>query len=395
MSCALLKPEKDEIIINGYPRVMRADVAELKGEFEPGQIVDVLDSKGNFIAKGYANPYSRIFVRVLSYDPAEKIDAEFFFKCLQKAKEFRDKITERSDPPEKSCRAVYSESDFLPGLIVDRFEDHLVIQILTYGFEVRREILIDSLAEIFKPKSIFEKSDASIREQEQLKLRSEPVYGNPPEVIPFKQHGLTFLADVTQGQKTGFFLDQRDNRAAFAKYISAGQKVLDCFCYTGSFSIYAASKGAEVIGIDSSRRALELAKKTAELNNLEKLCDFQEAKVFEKLRELEESEQVFDAIVLDPPAFAKHKGAVRNALRGYWTINMRAFKLLKPGGILVSCSCSQQVDEGSFLEAIRAAAYEAQRKIRFLEVRGQSWDHPILADLPETRYLKCAIVQAY
>ena len=392
-----LKSEKEKTILAGYPRVLRADVSEIKGSFEPGDVVDVVASSGGWVGRGFINPFSRVCVRVLSFGKKDDIDDEFFFRRLEEAKTFREKVAAVG---EVAYRAVFSESDGLPGLILDKFGDILVIQILTMGIEVRREFFITSLRELFEPAGIFERSKGNVRKGELLSPRIAPAYGNCPDVVSFQQRvgskqfpPLSLFANVKRGQKTGFFLDQRDNRRAFAKYVHPGDRVLDCFCYTGSFALTAAQKGAFVIGVDIAEEALSLAKEAAVLNGLEKLCHFEIADVFDKLQALEAEKALFNAIALDPPAFARHRGAVKSARRGYYNINLRALRILRPGGILVSCSCTQQIDENTFLKMLREAAWEAKRTLRFLEIRGQSLDHPILANLPETRYLKCVIAQ--
>jgi len=399
MAQVKLKAEKEKHILAGYPRVLRADVSEIKGAFEPGDVVDVVDSLGGWVGRGFINPFSRVCVRVFSFDKESDINDEFFYRRLEEAKAFREKV---AAVDEVAYRAVFSESDGLPGLIVDKFGDYLVISILTMGIEVRREFFITSLRELFSPSGIFERSKGNVRKGELLSPRIEPAYGNCPDVISFQQRvgpqqspPLYLFANVKRGQKTGFFLDQRDNRCAFAKYVHPGDRVLDCFCYTGSFALAAAQKGAFAIGVDIAEKAISLAKEAAILNGLEKLCHFEIANVFDRLQDLEIEKTLFDAIVLDPPAFARHKGAVKNARRGYYNINLRALRLLRPGGILVSCSCTQQLDENTFLKMLREAAWEAKRILRFLEIRGQSPDHPILANLPETRYLKCVIAQVW
>ena len=407
-----LKAEKEELILTGYPRVLRADVAEITGDFEPGDVAAVLDSSGEWVGSGFINPFSRVCVRMLSFDQEEDINDEFFYRKLEEAKVFREKIVAVD---EDAYRAVFSESDGLPGLIVDKFGDYLVMQILTMGIEVRREFFVKALRQLFSPEGIFERSKGNVRKHELLSPRIAPAYGKCPDVIPFHQRvgpqqfpPLHLFANVKRGQKTGFFLDQRDNRRAFAKYVQPGDRVLDCFCYTGSFALTAAQKGAFALGVDVAERAISLAKEAAAINGLGDLCRFEIADVFDRLRELElglsENKDLrptrhpleptlFDAIVLDPPAFTRHKGGVKNALRGYYNINLRAMRLLRPGGILMSCSCTQQIDENTFLEMLREAAWGAKRSLRFLEIRGQSPDHSILADLPETRYLKCVIAQ--
>ncbi len=383
-----LKLQAEELIRTGYPRVFQKQIASKKGKISPGDIVDVLDSRGAFVARGTANPYSRILVRILSYDPDESIDNDFFYGRLRAAKELRDRYA-----VETSYRAVFSESDRLPGLIVDRFDAYLVCQIGMMGMEVRREAIFSMLQELYAPKGIFEKSSATMRKPEHLTPRVQLIAGDCPALIPFEQNDLIFLNDVMHGQKTGFFLDQRDNREAVSRYVRKEDHVLDGFSYTGGFSLIAAKAGARVTAFDISERPLRIAQEAAARNALQDRCNFQQVDAFAKLRELEEAQAQFDMVILDPPAFAKHRGVLPNALRGYRIINRRAMNLLPEGGILVSCSCTQQVSEGMFLEMLNQAADDVKRELRLLEVRRQPFDHPVLASLPETRYLKCVIGQ--
>jgi 23S rRNA (cytosine1962-C5)-methyltransferase len=396
-SC-ILKKEKELRIKNGHPWVFRGDIAEYRGALEPSDIVQVCDSRGEFVALGYINPISKITVRILSRRQDEVIDKDFFYQRLKTALELREQLASN----DTSYRLFFAESDGIPGLIIDRYNDYLVIQVLTLGIETRKQTIVSALIDMLTPKGIFEKSNAKSRELEGLQPQSQLLYGDFPlnkggqggcfpDVIEIQQDGLIFLVDVEQGQKTGFFLDQRENRRAFAKYVKAGDKVLDCFCYTGSFALIAAQKGAQAMGLDASSRAIEISKEVAKINKLEHACQFQEADVLPTLRELDKTEQQFDVIVLDPPAFAKDQKSIQGAMRGYKEINLRAMKLLKEGGFLLTCSCSQHIDESGFLNMLQVAAHDAQRRLKILEIRGQSWDHPIDVNFPESRYLKCVI----
>ena len=385
---AILKPKADVLIRNGYPRILRANVSQIKGEVTAGDIVDVVDSRGDFIGRGVANPHARVFVRMLTYNPDESIDDAFFYNRLIQAQRLRDRYAK-----ETSYRAVFSESDGLPGLIVDRYEDYLICQINAAGIEVRREAIFSMLQEIYNPRGILEKSRGMARKSERLERRIETVLGECPDVIPFQMHGLKLLNDAITGQKTGFFLDQRDNREAVRRYVMAGNRVLDGFSYTGAFSLVAAQAGAQVTAFDISEQALTIAQQAAINNNLQTHCTFQQENAFAMMRELEENQVQFDMVILDPPAFAKHKGVLPKAIRAYRTLNRRAMKLLPDEGILVSCSCTQLVSEESFLDLLRNAARDVKKQIRFLEIRGQPFDHPVLVTLPETRYLKCVIAQ--
>jgi len=387
LASCILKKEKELRVKDGHPWVFRGDIAEYRGRFEAGDIIEVCDSAGGFLATGYINPMSKITIRILSRQQGEAIDENFFREELKSAMELRRRVA----GDKASYRLFFAEPDGIPGLIVDKYSEYLVMQVLTLGIEVRRDTIISLLIDLLNPKGIFEKSNVTSRKPEGLNAKSEVIYGDVPELIEIQFDGLTFLADVKQGQKTGFFLDQVENRRAFAKYVKQGDRVLDCFCYTGSFALIAAQKGAQTAGLDASRRALEVAQEAARLNNVN--CNFEEADVLSKLRELDAANEQFDAITLDPPAFAKKHSDLKSAKRGYKEVNLRAMKLLKRGGFLVSCSCSQHVGELSFLNILRLAARDAQRKLKFLEIRGQSWDHPIDANHPESKYLKCVIAQ--
>lgn len=391
----VLRPEKELRVKDGHPWVFRDNIARFQDVIGAGEIVEVLDSEGEFVAKGYINPISWITVRILSWDKEDEINYDFFLRKISQANEMRRRIIEgrRSLGMEdgEAYRVVYAEADGLPGLIVDRYGDYLVIQILTLGMEIRRDLIIGALVEIFNPKGIFEKSNPKSRLPEGLKPVVGVAWGEVPELITIQQDDLTLLVDPWEGQKTGFFLDQRENRRAFRGYVNPGDRVLDCFCYTGAFSMIAAKRGADVLGLDLSDRAIELCYQNAKLNGVEDRCRFEVDDVFKKLYEMDKDGERFDVIVLDPPAFAKSQDAVKSAIRGYKEINIRAMKLLKSGGILATSSCTQHIGEGTFLNMLGVSARKAKRRAQFLEIRSQPWDHPIAPNCPESRYLKFII----
>ncbi len=384
-----LKPEKERRIREGHPWIFRGDIAEYIGAFAPGDIVEVLDSAGEFLAKGYINPRSKITVRILSRQCDEKIDLPFLVRALQTAKALRTRLAGGSSV----YRAFFAESDGIPGLIVDRYDEYLVLQLLTLGVDIRRDEILATLIDLYRPKGIFETSNVRGREPEGLEPRNEVVYGEVPPVVEIQLGTIRFLVDIIKGQKTGFFLDQRDNRRRFSAYIRPGDRVLDCFCYTGSFALYATMSGAEVRAIDSSKRAIEISEETARLNGVESHCRFEVGEAFDWLNHSVEAGETFDVVNLDPPAFAKERSSVQYALRGYRAINHLAIRLIAPGGFLMSNSCSQLIEESDFLNVLQSAAHDAGRTIKFLEIRGQAWDHPIAGFFPESRYLKCVIAQ--
>lgn len=394
----VLRPEKELRVKEGHPWVFRDNISEFRAVVGAGEIVEVLDSKGEFIAKGYINPISWITVRILTRDREEEIDQEFFIRRIRQAHEARLRVIEgRKEmgmPEEEAYRVVYAEGDGLPGLIVDRYGDYLVIQIMTLGMDIRREMIVKALVEIFNPKGIYEKSNLRSRLPEGLKPVEGVVYGEVPELIEIRQDDLRLLVDPWRGQKTGFFLDQRENRRALRPYIRPGDRVLDCFCYTGAFSMMAAKRGGYVLGVDISERAIKLCYENAKLNRVLDRCRFEVGDVFDKLQELERSGERFDVVILDPPAFAKERETVRAALKGYREINAKAMRILKPGGILATSSCTHHVGESTFLNMLSVASRKAGRRIQFLEIRSHPWDHPISPYCSESRYLKFVICRA-
>jgi 23S rRNA (cytosine1962-C5)-methyltransferase len=378
-------------IKRGHPWVYRTEIETIYGTFEPGDIVAVEDHRGRFIGRGYINPASMITVRILTNDPDEKIDKVFWRRRLTAAVDYRRRVLAGAGTD--AYRVVFGEADFLPGLIVDKFGPYLVVQTLALGIERFKETLVEILDELLQPAGIYERNDAPVRELEGLELRSGFLKGPfDPQVI-IQENGLKFYVDLAAGQKTGYFLDQRENRAALQSLVK-GARVLDCFCHTGGFSVHAAHYGArEVLGLDISPEAIAMARRNAMLNGYGDLCSFEEANVFDALRELERREQMFDVVILDPPAFVKARKALEGAIRGYKEINLRAMKILSPGGFLVTCSCSYHMPEDLFLEVIQDAALDAHRRLRLLARRGQAPDHPVLLGYDESRYLKCLLLQ--
>ncbi len=375
----------------GHPWVYGTEVEDITGHFEPGDIVEVNDPKGKFLGRGYINPASQILVRILTRDRTEEINIDFFAKRIRAALDYRRRVVSGTD----SYRLIFAEADFLPALIVDKFGDYLVIQTLALGIDKYKDEIAGILDDLLKPAGIYERNDAAVRELEGLPLKAGFLKGPFEPLVEINENGMVFQVDLAGGQKTGYFLDQRENRMAL-QGIAEGARVLDCFCHTGAFSVYAARYGAkEVKGIDIASPALALAEKNASKNGFSGTCTFREGNAFDELRSLERNKEKYDLIILDPPAFTKSRRALEGALRGYKEINLRAMKLLPPGGFLVTCTCSYHMSESSFLDVINDAAKDAGRRLRLVELRRQSRDHPMLLASAETHYLKCAYLQVW
>jgi 23S rRNA (cytosine1962-C5)-methyltransferase len=385
MRTILLKKKEDRRIKRGHPWVFSNEVQALPADVVPGELVEVRDFAGGFIGRGYANPRSLITVRILTRT-REEIDAAFLERRISRARDLRTGLGFG-----ESFRAVYSEGDGLPGLIVDKYADTLVVQSLTAGIDGMLEMVIAALREAYGPKAIVLRNDVAVRELEGLAQEKRVVLGDAESLVTIEESGIRYRVDVLEGQKTGFFFDQRENRLALRDLVR-GRRTLDCFCYVGAWALSAAKYGAsEVIGIDSSEKAVALARSNAELNSLS--ATFETGDVFDRLRELERRKERFGCIILDPPAFVKSRAKVREALKGYKELNLRAMRILEPSGILVTCSCSHHIDQELFREMLIDAAWSAGRQARVLEMRSQSRDHPALLAARETQYLKCAILQ--
>ena len=383
-----LKPGRDQRVRAGSLWIYQGEIWSNTADVDPGSIVDVVDAKDRFLGRGYFNPASQISVRVLTR-VKEDITIDFFARRLQRAIAYRHRVA----PEARAKRIVFSEADLLPGIIVDQYEDCLVVQILTLGMEKFRETLLPLLVDLLSPKAIVERSDANSRLHEGLSERVGVCYGSITGEIIINEKTYRYLADLGSGQKTGHFLDQRLNRMVVASY-AKGLSMLDCFCHTGMFGIISALAGADsVVGVDIDAKSLRIAEKNAELNMVGAKCRFVEANAFDFLRAAVEKKEKFSLIVLDPPAFTKSKSRVEQALRGYKEINRRALQLLDKGGILVTCSCSHHISLELFQDVIFAAAADTGRQLRLRERRGQSPDHPILLGMPETEYLKCLILE--
>ena len=365
----------------GHPWIYRSDVAE-EPEKKPG-IVHVTDRKGKFLGQALYSPSSEIRVRLLTRG-IEPIDATWWTKHIGDAAERRAGISATA------WRAVHAEGDGLPSLVIDKYGPYIVAQLLSAGLESARADVVAAIREVFGPEGILLRNDAGVRKHEGLASEVVLAVGEVPEVVEVVEDGVKYLAAPWSGQKTGAFLDQRENRIMIAQHTKVGGRALDLFTYHGSFALHLARKAKEVIAVDQSTEALARGAENARLNGISNIA-WREANTFDLLRELERRREQFDTIVLDPPAFAKSKRDLDAALRGYKELNLRALKMLRPCGILVTCSCSYHVNEASFLEMLSSAALDARRILRLIEVRGQAKDHPVLLNVPETAYLKCVI----
>jgi len=386
MSTARVNKKGADRVRQGHLWIYRSDVVEVAAD--GGSVVRVTDERGNFIGQALFSDASQIALRFLTQS-SEEIDRDWWLRRI------RDAAGRRNIPPDTNAyRLIYSEGDLLPSLIVDRYDDVLVIQTLSQGSDALKSFLTEILIEEFNPRAVIERNDARVRELEGLPLIAAAVYGEAPAELEILQHGLRFRVEPLGGQKTGSFLDQRENRLATraAALTTNAIRALDCFTFNGAFALHLAPACESVIGIDISGEAVAAARRNAELNALRNV-EFREANVFDALREMEAAGERFDVIVLDPPAFAKNRASLKSAIRGYKEINLRALKLLNSGGVLVTCTCSYHVSEELFLEILAQAAIDAHRRVQIMEKRMQATDHPVLVGMPETYYLKCVIAR--
>ncbi len=390
MARTVLLPGKEKRVFTCHPWIFRSDIGRVEGEFLPGDVVDIVSSKGRFLARGYYNPNSQIALRIMTYREDESVDRALIFRRIHEAVEYR-----RAFADLKSCRLVFAESDRLPALIVDAFGDVLVLQCLALGMERFKQDIVDALVDELHPRGIWERNDVPVRKLEGLEMTTGLLYGEVPDRVLMTENGVKFWVDVKEGQKTGFFLDQKENRAAIAPFVK-DRTVLDCFTHTGSFALHAGKYGAkEVTGVDISEYACLFAAENAKLNGLQDRVRFVTANAFDLLSEQSRQGTRYDTIILDPPAFTKTRSAVESAIRGYKEINLRAMKMIAPGGYLITCSCSQHVLPEMFKEMVLDAAKDAKVLLRLVEFRTQGKDHPILPYARETQYLKCGIYQVF
>lgn len=383
-----LRRGREQRVLGGHPWVFRSDIEREDGAAD-GLPVRVLTAAGRFLAMAVYNPRSQISLRILSRRD-EPIDGAFIRGRVRRALDYRRRFADLN-----SCRLIFAESDGLPAVIADKFGDVIVVQILCLGMERFKADIVDALAQELSPRGVYERNDVPVRELEGLSQQTGLLWGEVPDRVEMQENGVRFLVDVKEGQKTGFFLDQKENRAAIAPFVP-GMRVLDCFTHTGSFALHAVRYGAaEVTGVDISEHACACALENARLNGVEDRVRFECANAFDFLRAQQTAKAQYDVVILDPPAFTKTRSAVEGALRGYKEINLRGMKLTRDGGFFVTCSCSQHVTPDLFRGMLLEAQKDAHVQLRQIEWRTQGRDHPILLASPETQYLKCGIFQVF
>ncbi len=383
MQRVFLKKGRERPVLHGHPWIFSGAVEKIEGESASAGIADVFDHQRNWLARGLYNPKSQIRVRVLTW-AKEEIDSSFFSRRLSLAAALRERLT---SPATDSYRVVNGEGDLLPGLVVDRYGEFLVCQFYTAGIDGLKSVVVDALSNLFNPRGIYDRSEGGVRDEEELPPSIGVLAGEePPELIRIEENGIRFLVDIRKGQKTGFFLDQRDNRALLST-LARDTAVLNCFAYTGGFAAYALKGGAKrVVSVETSRPALELAKQSFDLNGLavgER--DLVRADVFSYLKNCAEE---FDIVVIDPPALARRRGDVEAAAGGYKFLNLHALRLLQPGGLLLTFSCSSHISSDLFQKIVFGAAVDAGRRVQIVKQLGHAPDHPVSLHHPEGEYLK-------
>jgi 23S rRNA (cytosine1962-C5)-methyltransferase len=380
----ILRKNEEHRILAGHQWVFSNEIKSINGTPEAGDVIELLRHDEKLLGVGFYNPHSLIAFRLLSREP-ETITFEFFERRITQALQLRKRLY----PDEETFRLVHGEADYLPGLVIDKYNEYLSLQTLAVGMDRRTTLICDVLESIFHPKAIIERNESSLRSLEQLPQKKGVLRGTIGQTI-ISEYGVKFKAALMEGQKTGLFLDQRENRRAIQRYVK-GAAVLDCFCNDGGFALYAALAGAgSVLAFDSSETAIANAKVNATINEVPEIR-FETCDVFDKLPELDKTSQRFDVVILDPPSFSRNKKTVATALKGYREINAGALRLIRPGGILVTASCSHHVTDQSFVETIEASARLTHRTLQLLEWRGAAPDHPTLPAMPETAYLKFGI----
>jgi len=384
----ILRSRISDRVLKGHPWIYENEIASVEKNTPDGATVDVYNSKANFIGRGYYNSRSQIMVRLLTRNQQEEINDEFFYEKIAACWAYRQKLGYI-----ENCRLVFGEADGLPSLIIDKFNDYFVLQTMSLGMDLWKDAIVKALYRLFTPKGIYERNDVPVRELEGLEQKkgflSEPF---DTEII-IHENGLQFIVDLVNGQKTGYFLDQQDNRREVARIVKDAD-VLEAFCYTGTFGIHAAHYGAKkVLGLDISDFAIQTARRNAELNGLADRCEFQSVNAFDMLKQWSKEEKRWDVVMLDPPAFTKTRANIQKAITGYKEINLRAMKLVKKGGFLVTASCTNLVPPDLFMEIIQMAAKDAKRPLRQVCFRTQASDHPIVFNMDNTNYLKFLIVE--
>jgi 23S rRNA (cytosine1962-C5)-methyltransferase len=385
----LLRRGEDRRVRGGHPWIFSNEIEAVQGEAEDGGLVDVVDQRGAFLGRAYLNRRSLIAARMLTRG-RDAIDTAFFARRFERARAFR----EHCYPGEGAVRMVYGESDQVPGLVVDRYGDWLAVQVLTLGIECRLEMVREALQKVFAPAGAVLVCDSPLRELEGLPLRREAWWGDLPARVPVNVGGFALQVDVLGGQKTGLFLDQRENRRR-AEVHARGRNALDCFCYQGEWAMHLARGGAaSVLAIDSSEPALQIARENAARAGMQDRIAFVRGAVFDELRKLEREGRRFGLVVMDPPALIKSRRHLAAGVRTYRELNRAAMSLLEPEGVLVSASCSHHLDDPMFRQVLLESARQARRPMRVLDWAGEAPDHPQLLAVPETHYLKCAVLQA-
>ena len=382
-TCTLF-PGKEKRVYQAQTWIYRSEIAKADAAAQPGDVVRVCAANGTFLGQAFYNPLSQMSLRLLTRSEAP-VDEAFFRERIRRAIDYRRHFADLS-----SCRLIYSESDGLPGLVADAFGPVIVIQIMCRGMDRYRDTIVAALNDELGPQAVYERSDALVRRLEGLEETAGLLSGSLPEEIVMLENGIRFRVDVVHGQKTGYFLDQKENRAAIAPFVKGGT-VIDCFTHTGAFALHAARYGAKAVtAVDISEEALNTARSNAALNGFENIS-FECANAFDWLKAKTMTDERYDVVILDPPAFTKTRSTVDAARRGYKEINLRGMKLVRDGGYLVTCSCSQHMHRDEFVRVIMEAARDAHVRLMQVELRTQGRDHPILPSMPETEYLKCGI----
>ncbi|MBM3981041.1 MAG: class I SAM-dependent rRNA methyltransferase [Planctomycetes bacterium] len=389
----VLKPKRAQPFFGRHPWVFAGAVERVEGAPADGDEVELVSTAGNFVARGLYNARSKIVVRLYSWNEGVALDRAFFHNRLSRALAFRRDAL-KLHAPDAGYRVCFSEADFLSGLIVDRYGDWLAVQLSSLGLANRREMLVEILRELLEPKGVYLRPEKGIGKLEGVELRDQLLWGEPPPAdLTIRENGMTFLVNLTEGQKTGYYLDQRDNRAAVGR-LCAGKRVLDAFCYSGGFGLYAARGGAaEVLSLDSSEPALELGRRNAAANGFATIT-YQMGDVFRTLADLATAGRTFDVVVLDPPKFARDRASLPEAMKGYRRLHQLALRLLDRDGVLVSCCCTGLIAMTDLEELIAQVAVEARRDVQLLARRGAAPDHPVAATCRETGYLKCVLSRA-
>ena len=390
----LLKKGKEKAVLQRHPWLFSGAIERVKGKPADGDIVRLLSDRGEFMAYGFYNGQSRVALRLLEWDEAVEVNEDWFRKKVALAVAGRSNILNGST---NTCRLVFSEADYLPGLIVDKYADYLAVQVLTSGIERAMPVIIDELQKLLKPEGIFDKSDAGSRAHEGLDTINQVLGGkHPPELVKVIENGITYGINIAEGQKSGFYCDQRDNRRIAAEH-AKGKRVLDCFCYTGGFALNALkNSAASVTSVDSSALAIETLKKNVELNKLDaKKVTAIQSDVNRQLRTFRELGEKFELIVLDPPKYAPSRSALDKASRAYKDLNRLAMYLLEPGGLLATFSCSGAMDIETFKQVLAWAALDAGKEVQFIDQFCQPEDHPVRASFPEGEYLKGLLCRVY